>query len=448
MIEKIRSLWTKHRLVAVIVLVSAGVALVGVPAGFALVSATRTIPTATAIPTAAAIPTPKAPTPTPTPVDVQLSAGEWVAVDRVLVSSEEGVAAAERVVNVFAPGRGESSIKLAPLFDGQELLDARWVIAGVDDVTLVIASRIRTPADGLTPESFTLELVAVDLDGRVLNRTFVATGASSSLTFGQVVGSRSNIVAVSVNGPGEEASVKGIDFRTGETSWTAVGYAVAPTFGTVTVFSDLAGLTREGRPCELVTGYDVATGRALWAVDSTTEELDEGRCRGLYIYASAGWATSYENSAVQGAMVSVQVGNPYTGGEVGTKVFEAATGKPLTMLSDRVDLYDPVKHLAYLDDSPSAWVGDRYGEPVSVYDTYTGSKLFELDTETANQLEFDADQLFNGLLYGETTDGRVVIDTSTGDVIAKEWTYYPLARVGDWTFYSDGTLSLDPRKIG
>jgi hypothetical protein len=367
--------------------------------------------------------------------------------DRVLLSSEQSGGPASRVVRILIPGKDQSTVDFAPIFKGQELLDTRWVIAGGKNLSLVIAARIRIPADGLTPESFSLELVAVDLSGDVINRTAVAAGSTSALEFNELVGSRSDVVAFSIAGDAADPGVKGIDVRSGKVSWTFAGWAVAPTYGTITVLTDLPGVTREGRSCEAATGYDIASGKALWAVDSTAEELDEGRCRGLSIEASGGWGTSYDDVASHGAMVTVKVGDPYTGGSVGSKVFEAATGKKLTMLSDRVDLYDPVQRLAYLDNSPSAWIGPRYEDGVGVYDTRTGSTLFELDADTANRLEFDAEQLFDGILYGETTDGKVVIAVATGKVISKEWSYYPVARVGDWTFYSDGVLSPVARPI-
>ena len=120
------------------------------------------------------------------------------------------------------------------------------------------------------------------------------------------------------------------------------------------------------------------------------------------------------------------------------------TGEDIGRIDDTSDLHlDPIDGLV-TRGGHVGWANESVFDVVKVG---TGEVLFTMDVETQQSLEFRVRALYDGLLYATTTDADPVIDVETGEVVSEDTPWYPVARVGDWTYFSDGLISQQPRRL-
>lgn len=451
LLSLLRNAWATRRpvviaaaagLAAVVVVVTVIAVAAGSPAQSRKPASAPATQQTVASATAAAVETP---TPTPTPVD-QMIGEDWTPIDRILVSSNEigspggigpgnaiTIADTSQMLDIYVPGTGQQQINVDTPFAGKQVDSASVTVAGDNSQLLVVVASIRIPSQGLNPASAEDEIATFDLaTGQPVYSGTVSTTTNPDAKIGGVSGSHADAVVFS-----DWNGIIAVNPRTGATIWKHPdGYVVAQTAGSVAVETQTSGYDWSERQCDIETGIATATGATLWSVDSRTVPHTEGSCSALKVNAITSPGT--DNNAM------IQVVSESGTGTTTDQTFDAETGGPRTLTDEKS--YDPVTGDVFYD--PAVITNDYNPGPLVVNDTHTGKTIYQIDQTKAKSLNLSVQALYDGYLYTKTTDGTPVIDVTTGQTVADNVTRYPEAAVGDWTYYSDGTLSMNPRLIG
>jgi hypothetical protein len=425
----------RMRIVAIIVI--AALVLSGGSVGIALaIAAANSAPAPIALPTATAAPT-KAPAPKPTatprlPADERVEPADWAAYDDVLLVPSQLINFGGMPESVYVPGEGE--VDMPAVAYSEDLQASGWGFTGTPDaLTLLSAYTERIPAVGITPESYELNLIALD----------VATGRQQEFPLGEVpgflsvgiAGGAGPIAAISVSPDPYDptvGSVTGINVRTGDDAWvlSPANLALGDYGFPVVRMHDGTTSPTSAFPCGDVIGVEVETGRTVWT------EPDEGTCSADATPAagySDGWDLVQQRYVAVGRYPSESV-----------RWFDLLTGDEVGEITDTSDLFvDPVTGLV----TRGGHVGWANESVFDVVDPSTGEVLFTMDVATQQSLDFRVRALYDGLLYAETTDAAPVIDVATGEVVSEDSPWYPVARIGDWMYFSDGLLTQQPRRL-
>jgi hypothetical protein len=382
-------------------------------------------------------PTPKA---TPVVTKIAVPAGaSGDAFDRTLVSKYPYDSLRQTTVgapvSVYFPGAGLISVNGTAYANGHDVVDQRVTIAGPDAAPVaVLALETRIPASGLDPETYRLELIAINPNGNLTKRFVVAKNAASSFTQPDgLVGSHSNIVALEtlVPGSGDDSAVvvTGWNIATGQQLWHQPASIGAATFGSLALAYE-SGKNGDGNSCDDWKGLDIASGAPIWSVlSSTYKSATSGSC-------NVSRAISYSGSA-QHSSLTVLMSDDSSGFAPNRYIGFTSSGKPLNLAAgdDRHgnEIYDPVTGYGS--------VADQHGG-ITVTDPTTGKTIFAISDDRAGALDIRVLGFYSGLLFTKTTDGQPVVDVATGKVVMDTPTVYPESQVGKWTLYNDGVLRI------
>lgn len=380
---------------------------------------------------------PVKPTPEPPAVETELQVDPeaWEPLGNLLVATKP-LLGSDTELRSLVPGATETVTTVSELFGNEEVKHTRWAAIGDTAPQLAVVALIRTPAKGITPPSFRVDVVAVPAGASEPAPYTVVDGLSEKAEVRSAVGSPAGVVAVEVSDTDEAKDdvvsiTYAVDALTGKEVWQQEGYVAGPVFGALTVET-----WPEDGPCRTLTMRDVGTGKELRrfvGADMPGDGSEPCADPQILRYKSG---TVYEREAVGDAVVMVR----RTFSDRGLW-FDARTGAELAFPHRNLAFFDPVHNLALVDDRLSRPLGDQSPKPVEVYDAITGEVKFTMAEETAKELGFIPRALFDGVLYGETSDAHVEIRVADGVVTDDASGVTPVAAVGDWTYFSDGSLT-------
>ncbi|WP_156726378.1 outer membrane protein assembly factor BamB family protein [Streptomyces apocyni] len=255
------------------------------------------------------------------------------------------------------------------------------VIAEHGGKTFALSSLVASvPGSGTTKGHQVVELIAVD--------TAQATKAwSVEIELGErhysadedeteVVGYSGDMVVVYA-----QSQVFGVDLGSHQKVWAAKGtYAKAPVLVGDTVVAETTGMS-EGRP----VGLSLSDGRQKWTMESVSPD-------GLAVAGKATVMVSGYDSEAQGRR---------------GLLVDAATGKRVRAYEGRMR----AEGCAY--DGVSTTVCGDGGSAVA-YDSQTGEARWTLPDDAQGRVAPKVTLVREGLVYGTTENGPVVIDAMTG----------------------------------
>jgi hypothetical protein len=371
--------------------------------------------------TAASSPTP---TVAPVPTRFQLPEPErWHVYGEALYRVVD-----ESHVEFFLPGEGVVT-KNVPDFRG--LVDAEVTVYSdavftgpVDDLRFVAAAVRRTPASGLDPESYAAVLLSTASGTPGLHEVQLwPVNPPAASRFELAPTSERAVVAVTQVGDLtlEGDRVTGVEVDSGQVLWS---YAGAETDDTAMMIETAVVYVHRDEPghfstrgCWDALGVEIATGDILW-----TGDLDP---------------CTYWSGGTEDYIAANGQGGQY-------HLYDRVTGTPL--LGWGIEgayngniLFDPIGRFG---------VGVGYTEQrdvLRVFDTTSGDVVLSFAPDEVDELGLRVVQIWAGKLYAHTTDQSLVLDARTGDVLADEFTWYPLLAVAGWTLYSDGVVTSDVR---
>ncbi|MEE1649977.1 hypothetical protein V1260_04165 [Brachybacterium sp. J144] len=344
---------------------------------------------------------------------------------------------------------GEIALSMQVHLPGEEIVEESWGV-GWDgqEVFLVGLARVRTPADGLEPESERLELVRVapsDPDVAVARVDLDVPGRDVRIANGAPE------AVVVLEYRGFDAALDqalGVQMREGGgILWTTpahqqyVGGRVD--WGSAGIPSESIGLFDEylsDGPCwglSAVVAVDLSSGREMWREEATAgddcllaESSLEAGGRVLTFRSSNSPAAGDGTGREQLHSRSLATGARHViDGEI--PAFDAAVdlGGAVAWISPRWDLTD--------DETPM-W---------AFVDLETGERLLELPQSRVEELDLTVEVIHDGVAYVTTTDEQLALDVRTGEELGT-WTARPVDVIGGDVLMSDGTLHRGPWSYG
>ena len=371
--------------------------------------------------------------------------GSWYPFGPVVLSgSPENGQYTEEEFDVYMPEIGERTFTPEDLVPGSEVISQSFALAGDDDAPIVVMlAAVRLPATGLNPETFQLVVVAADLDtGSVIHTTsFDETDEEpGSVTLAAHTGSTVAAIRAGYSPMNEDTFTisHAVDVTTGKEPWAMGNAWFFPIGGgTIVTDEDVSGVNNEGNPCELLRGIDITTGATRWSVDSRRIIDDGSACWVMSVDPDLVPASGYDaDTAGEDAPFAVRVTTRYSSDYL--EYFDADTGKHLDGYSPAT-LADPLTGMRLVES-------DSYDPGVTITDPATNKTVFSVSDDDAARLDLEVEAFYDGYLWSTTTDGSPVVDVRTGQTVAQSYDAHPVARVGDWTLYSDDTLSLDTHR--
>lgn len=384
-------------------------------------------PPATTSPTATTS-VPGSPSTAPTREETATRIGEgYVPFGHFLVkpNSSERRAWVEGPTEFFVIGTGPLRVSAGTLLPGSQIASESYTSIGTEASPMIAGLvEYRAPASGLDPEKFVTLLVALDPSkGQILKQTEISSvaqkGAISNLT-----GSANGTAAAFTSTepwPSKTVTTAAIDVMTGQKLWQRKGFSQASIFGALTVLEDGNGIDGGGSACQRAVGTDLATGKALYTVESL--DLDPSTCDMTIISGGKTGLSEY--------LLYTRI----TAADGKDVAFNSVTGAPVSL----------PKNLLAADPRTSLVVGNPGGgisdaKPIIVSDATTGAAKFTLEATRAGSLHAQVQALHAGRLYLKTTDQQPVVDIATGQTITNNARRYPLGAVDSWTYWSDGKL--------
>lgn len=328
-------------------------------------------------------------------------------------------------------GAGDTTLDAKQILNGKDVQSAAFTVAGTaTDPLLALVAEVRLPAQGLDPETYVTELDALNWqDLSLIHSTPLQKSTSADDTFTGMDGSDSSVVAVDLSKGGTD-HVAGVDARTGSTVWTANGYLKAQSVNTALVINQLSG-DPQAPGCYDFTGYDIRTGSAAWTVHNADYQAG-GSCVDLTVDVKGG---DYSADTPVKSLVTVdQDSGTYPNLHL-PLYLDLHTGSRL-QIQGEVNQFDPITGDQFRQDNFDGMLSHT-----SVVNTSNGQTLFSLSDDKVSQLNYGASAIYNGLLYGTTTDGSPVVDATNGTVVANNTSAYPIGPVGASTLWSDGSLT-------
>lgn len=391
-------------------------------------------------------PVQSAPRPTATPKpSLLLAPGEGYSVlgDILVDGDVEGSDVADRVngpVKVFTPETGGFVVDAAELLSAAEVVRQAWTIVGpAGETYLAGLVETRVPASGLDPERWETSLISVGVredTGELLAEVPIVTATcASAVRPDTLAGSGVDVVAASVSMENdvrcasEEKYTAAWNLRTGAVQWRQDGVTPAgETLDTVLSWDADPADTR----CDRVTGRAVADGQVLFVYSGAEHRVDKYRC--TVSVPDHDLSAVFESQAQKGWLWTVDI--DFDDDDAHSVSYDARTGEP-RHVRQPVVAYDATTGAAVaVGWDPTR----RVDRGLEVYDVRTGETLFSLDQDRYDDLDAHPLSLVAGVLYLDTSDQRLAIDVSTGDVVADDVDVYPLTVVGDFVYLSDGTL--------
>jgi hypothetical protein len=297
---------------------------------------------------------------------------------------------------------------LGPMVGGNPA--RRPVITQYGGRTLALSSLItRVPGSGTTKGHDEVELMAVDANKATkawsveipLAERYFSVDEGQS----EVVGRSGDIVAVLAHG-----QLFGVDLGSRRKVWVAQGtYAE----GAALADSSLVAvrLKEDGFDPPLV-GIDPATGKQKWIHEGIT----------------------VDNLAAAGPDTIITGGYVHDAEDDGALLLDAATGKELRRFPDGTPALGTCAY-----DNRSTTVCTAM-EGVAAYDAATGERRWALPDDTGTRAAPNETLVREGLVYGTTENGPVVLDATTGE--DKE------DRPGIAPYISDGYVGIALAKKG
>lgn len=387
-----------------------------------------------------------APSPTVAPAKYLRPGDGWTGFGPVLQQAGYGVTAdgIEGVARLFSPRQGQMVIDAATLLSSQEVTEQGWTLAGsAQEPYLVGLATVRVPADGLEPEAWVTQLLAVELvgpSGSLLNATEVVhSGCTSAVYTGTLAGSYGDAVAFAVQAGAEgtdcdshAVTASGWNPRTGEQQWSRAGGSVRG----ATRGSLLLTTSSYDDRCEIVAGVSPITGADLFEYRAA-DFMQDGRCTSIDVLDYVGDGAVYTGRAQHGLFWSLrtQLNEPDS-----LRTYDAVSGSVVAM-EQPLQLYDTVDKLAGIYGQS---FGTALQRGLDVYDPVSGTNIFSLDVERFGDLDPRVNGLVDGYLYMSTDDQDLKVDVTTGEVVSKTASVYPVDVIGEYAYLSDGTIAPLP----
>lgn len=233
-----------------------------------------------------------------------------------------------------------------------------------------------------------VELMATDT-ARAVKSWFVEIKLAEEDDFGDdrdeahVIGRSGDTVIVFARG-----KIFGVSLKSHKQAWAADGWYRT---GAVVAGNTVVAITGEEGRDDQVVGLNGASGRQVW--QSPRESADPSPS-GLDVAGPDSVMTSeYAHNA-----------------DERNYLLEAATGKVRRMLPAG----SPGSDCAYDGLSATVCSGSRLEKALAAYDPKSGKELWKLPDEPASRVAPKVTLVRQGLIYGTTSNGPVVLDAGTG----------------------------------
>lgn len=360
-----------------------------------------------------------APTPTPTlPASLQTSSAYF----------RDGGFYESSIPFLLAEGSGDFDPERIGLEGDYFQFEASVAVDSIDAPRVAALIDVEHAADGLQAAKTELHFVVLDetLTGVTVD-VIIAQNPGTSLDGinAELRGTSGPVAVVATEDSSGEVrtrTAKGYNTETGAELWSVSGEAKVSASDVVVV----ADVGEEPKRCQQVSGIKASTGEVLWSVDETVQASLGGKsCSSISV--ETGWAST--------RYVPIHLGyGP------GTVLFDLQSGASLAPPDGRQF------HSQWLEDPAT---GDIYfptdgeGSKATVYEPATGATRFSLPYAEVRALEFEAEALFDGKLYGSNSEGKIIVDVATASSQVSAWDAHGVAVLGPWVLYSDGLLRSD-----